>query len=96
MPLERTEVERIAHLARLTLTEEQIPFYASNLSKILRLVEQIKNAQTENILPMAHPLEGLTQRLREDTVTEHNVREQCQAIAPKTEAGLYLVPQVID
>jgi aspartyl-tRNA(Asn)/glutamyl-tRNA(Gln) amidotransferase subunit C len=96
MPLERHEVEKIAHLARLTLTEQQIPFYASNLSNILNLVDQINNAQTDNIVPLAHPLENLSQRLREDQVTEVNQRELFQSIAPQTEAGLYLVPKVID
>lgn len=96
MPLERHEVEKIAHLARLTLNEQQIPFYASNLTKILELVEHINEAQTENIVPMPHPLEHLTQRLREDVVTEPNQRELFQSIAPLTEAGLYLVPKVIE
>jgi len=96
MPLERHEVEKIAHLARLTLTEQQIPFYASNISKILDLVAQIQQAQTENIIPMAHPLEHLTQPLREDVITEENQRELFQSIAPLTEAGLYLVPKVIE
>jgi aspartyl-tRNA(Asn)/glutamyl-tRNA(Gln) amidotransferase subunit C len=96
MPLDRTEVEKIAHLARLTLTEQQIPFYASNISKILDLVAQINNAQTEGIVPMSHPLEGLTQRLRKDEVTEPDQRELFQANAPMTEAGLYLVPKVIE
>ncbi len=96
MPLERHEVEKIAHLARLTLDEEQIPFYASNLSKILDLVAHINEAQTDNIVPMAHPLEQLTQRMRPDEVTEVDERERFLAIAPATEAGLYLVPKVID
>jgi aspartyl-tRNA(Asn)/glutamyl-tRNA(Gln) amidotransferase subunit C len=96
MPLERHEVEKIAHLSRLSLSEEQIPFYASNLSKILDLVTQMNQLDTENILPLAHPLEHLTQRLREDEVTEVNQRELFQSIAPKVEAGLYLVPKVID
>lgn len=96
MPLERHEVEKIAHLARLTLTEEQIPFYASNLSNILDLVAQINDAQTENIVPMPHALEHLTQRMREDQITETDQHELFQSIAPKTEAGLYLVPQVIE
>ncbi|MBS0286235.1 MAG: Asp-tRNA(Asn)/Glu-tRNA(Gln) amidotransferase subunit GatC [Proteobacteria bacterium] len=96
MPLDRNEVEKIAHLARLTLSEEQIPFYASNLSKILGLVAQINEADTSNIEPMAHPLEHLTQRMREDTVTESDERELFQSIAPETEAGLYLVPKVIE
>jgi aspartyl-tRNA(Asn)/glutamyl-tRNA(Gln) amidotransferase subunit C len=96
MPLERHEVEKIAHLARLTLDEAQIPFYASNISKILDLVAHINEAQTDNITPMAHPLEELTQRMRKDEVTEVDGREQFLAIAPATEAGLYLVPKVID
>jgi len=96
MPLERHEVEKIAHLARLTLDEAQIPFYASNLSKILDLVAHISEAQTDNIVPMAHPLEELTQRMRKDEVTEIDERDRFLAIAPSTEAGLYLVPKVID
>jgi aspartyl-tRNA(Asn)/glutamyl-tRNA(Gln) amidotransferase subunit C len=96
MPLERHEVEKIAHLARLSLTEDQIPFYASNLSKIIELVTQINDAQTDDIEPMAHPLENMTQRMREDTVSEKNERELFQSIAPMTEAGLYLVPKVIE
>jgi aspartyl-tRNA(Asn)/glutamyl-tRNA(Gln) amidotransferase subunit C len=96
MPLDRAEVEKIAHLARLTLDEAQIPFYASNLSKILDLVAHINEADTDNIVPMAHPLENLTQRMREDIVTETDQRELFQSIAPLTEAGLYLVPKVIE
>lgn len=96
MPLERHEVEKIAHLARLTLAEEQIPFYANNISNILNLVAHINEAQTDNIVPMAHPLEALTQRMREDKVTENDDRDRFLAIAPATEAGLYLVPKVID
>lgn len=96
MPLERHEVEKIAHLARLTLSEAQIPFYASNLSKILDLVAQINKASTQDIIPMAHPLEHLTQRQRDDAITETDQRELFQSIAPETEAGLYLVPKVID
>jgi aspartyl-tRNA(Asn)/glutamyl-tRNA(Gln) amidotransferase subunit C len=96
MPLERHEVEKIAHLARLTLDDQQIPFYARNLSNILELVAHINEAQTDNIVPMAHPLEDLTQRLRDDTVGEKDERELFQSIAPMTEAGLYLVPKVID
>ncbi len=96
MPLDRTEVEKIAHLARLSINEEQIPFYASNLSKILGLVALINEAKTDNIVPMAHPMEDLTQRMRQDEVTETNERELFQSIAPETEAGLYLVPKVIE
>lgn len=96
MPLERHEVEKIAHLARLTLNEAQIPYYASNLSNILKLVTHINEANTQGIEPMSHPLQALSQRMREDVVTETDQRELFQSIAPATEAGLYLVPKVID
>lgn len=96
MPLERHEVEKIAHLARLTLNEDQIPYYSSNLSNILKLVEHINEANTQGIEPMSHPFQALSQRLREDIVTEIDQRESFQSIAPATEAGLYLVPKVIE
>jgi aspartyl-tRNA(Asn)/glutamyl-tRNA(Gln) amidotransferase subunit C len=95
MALTTKEVEHIAHLARLQMSEEDIPVYQKNLSNILDLVTQMDSVDTQHIEPMAHPLD-LTQRLREDKVTATNKREQFQAIAPLTEAGLYLVPKVIE
>ena len=62
---------------------------------MLNLVDQLQAADTEGVAPMAHPLDA-TQRLRADEVTEPNQRESFQAIAPASEAGLYLVPKVID
>lgn len=96
MPLDYQEVEKIAHLARLSLNEQEISFYASNISKILDFVNQLNEVSTDHIAPMDHPLAHLQQRLREDEVTETNQRELFQSIAPQTEAGLYLVPKVID
>ena len=72
-----------------------IPGYARNLSDILALVEQLNAVDTAGVEPMAHPLDA-TQRLRPDEVTETDEREAFQAIAPQTEAGLYLVPKVIE
>lgn len=96
MPLQRTDVEKIAHLARLNLDDQQISFFASSLSKILDLVNHINEANTNDIIPLAHPLENMTQRLRPDEVTEKNQRELFQSIAPEVEAGLYLVPKIIE
>lgn len=95
MSLDVDEVKKIAYLARLKIEEADIPGYVSNLSDILDLVEQMNAVDTEGVTPMSHPLDAV-QRLREDVVTESNQREQFQAIAPKTEDGLYLVPQVIE
>jgi aspartyl-tRNA(Asn)/glutamyl-tRNA(Gln) amidotransferase subunit C len=93
--LERKDVENIAHLARLAISEADIPEYARNLSSILALVEQMSAVDTAGVAPMAHPLDAV-QRLREDAVTETDQREHFQAIAPAVEAGLYLVPKVIE
>lgn len=95
MSLDADEVKKIAYLARLKIDEADIPGYVNNLSNILDLVEQMNAVDTTGVLPMSHPLDAV-QRLREDVVTETNQRELFQAIAPKTEDGLYLVPQVIE
>jgi aspartyl-tRNA(Asn)/glutamyl-tRNA(Gln) amidotransferase subunit C len=95
MSLDSTDVEKIAHLARLAITAEDVPAYARNLSNILALVEQMSAVDTQDVTPMAHPLH-MAQRLRPDEVSESDRRELFQAIAPAVEAGLYLVPKVIE
>ena len=95
MPLSRAEVENIAHLARLDISEDQIPVYAENLSRIIDFVAQLNAAETSDTVPMAHPL-NMAQRLRDDNVKESDHRERYQANAPKVGAGLYLVPKVIE
>jgi len=95
MSLERSDVEKIAHLARLEIAEDDIPEYAQNLSKILDLVAEMNQANTDGVEPMAHPLDAV-QRLRDDVVTETNQREHFQQNAPQVEQGLFLVPKVIE
>jgi len=95
MSLDKNDVEKIAHLARISISEKDIPGYAGSLSSILELVEQMNAIDTENVAPMAHAHDA-HQRLREDVVTEENQREHFQKIAPEVEDGLYLVPQVIE
>ena len=95
MSLDKTDVEKIAHLARLGINEEDIPGYANNLTNILDLVEQMNAAKTDDVTPMAHPLDA-HQRLREDVVTEENQRDHFQKISPAVENGLFLVPKVIE
>jgi aspartyl-tRNA(Asn)/glutamyl-tRNA(Gln) amidotransferase subunit C len=96
MSLSRSDVENIAHLARLSVTEAEATVYATSLSKILGLVEQLNAADVSNVEPMAHPLAGQVQRLRDDTVTAIDDHEKYQKNAVKVEAGLYLVPKVIE
>lgn len=95
MPLTPENVRTIAQLARLAISDQDIPRYADNLSRILDFVAQLDKADTSNVAPMAHPLD-MTQRLREDAVTETNQRDLFQENAPQVEAGLYLVPKVIE
>jgi aspartyl-tRNA(Asn)/glutamyl-tRNA(Gln) amidotransferase subunit C len=94
--LSRRDVENIALLARLEITEAELPVYVESLSAILDFVKQLENAATEGIDPMAHPLPGQVQKLREDAVTESDRRDAYQANAPAVEAGLYLVPRVLE
>ena len=95
MALDVSDVQKIAYLARLGINAEDIPEYTRNLSDILAFVEQLNAVDTTGVEPLAHPLEA-TQRLRADEVRESDERENFQSIAPQTESGLYLVPQVIE
>lgn len=95
MGLIREDVEKIAHLARLAVAPDQSERYAGDLNRILDLVAQMDAVDTQGVDPMAHPLH-MVQRLRPDLPTEPNRRDRFQAIAPLTEAGLYLVPKVIE
>ncbi|CAG7857523.1 hypothetical protein MCAMS1_02383 [biofilm metagenome] len=95
MTLTADDVKKIAHLARLGINQHDVDSYAQDLSGILALMKQMGETNTDGVMPMAHPLDQ-SQRLRVDTVTETNNRDNFQAIAPQVEAGLYLVPKVIE
>ncbi len=95
MSLEKQDVEKIAHLARLAIDESAIPGYAQDLSGILGLVDQMNAVDTDGVEPLAHPHDAI-QRLREDLVTEQDQRELLQSNAPQTDSGLFLVPKVIE
>ena len=96
MSLTRSDVEGIARLARLEITEPELAVYAGSLSRILSFVEQLNAADTAAVEPLAHPLEGEVQRLRPDLVTDHDQHAKFQANAPAVSGGLYLVPRVIE
>ncbi|MGO9945438.1 MAG: Asp-tRNA(Asn)/Glu-tRNA(Gln) amidotransferase subunit GatC [Steroidobacteraceae bacterium] len=96
MSLTRQDVEKIAHLARLSITEQEMPVYVTSLSSIVNFVDELSRADVGTVLPMAHPLDGQHQRLRADEVTERDHHEKFQLNAPAVAAGLYVVPRVID
>jgi aspartyl-tRNA(Asn)/glutamyl-tRNA(Gln) amidotransferase subunit C len=96
MSLTRQDVEKIAHLARLSITDEDMPVYVRSLSSIVDFVAELARADTGDVMPMAHPLDGQHQRLRADAVTESDQHEKYQGNAPAVAAGLYVVPRVIE
>ncbi|MCX7218174.1 MAG: Asp-tRNA(Asn)/Glu-tRNA(Gln) amidotransferase subunit GatC [Burkholderiales bacterium] len=100
MSLDLTDVKRIANLAQLELSDSQASDTLSKLNGIFSLVEQLKAVDTTGITPLSHPIAALMPelclRLREDVVTESNQREAYLKVAPATQDGLYLVPQVIE
>ena len=95
MTLSADEVRHIAKLARLELTEGDLAATQAKLNGIFGLIEEMQAVNTDGVEPMSHPQE-LAQRLRADAVSESDRRDAYQAIAPQTEAGLYLVPKVIE
>ena len=96
MTLTASDIASIAKLARLSLNETETPVYQQSLSSILDFVGELNRAETKGVEPMAHPLTGLSQRLRADVVTDTDQHERYQANALKVEASLYLVPKVIE
>jgi aspartyl-tRNA(Asn)/glutamyl-tRNA(Gln) amidotransferase subunit C len=96
MSLTRQDVEKIARLARLSISEEQMPVYVSGLSSIVNFVNDLARVATGSVEPMAHPLDGQHQRLRPDVVSETDHHEKYQTNAPSVQAGLYVVPRVIE
>jgi aspartyl-tRNA(Asn)/glutamyl-tRNA(Gln) amidotransferase subunit C len=95
MTLKSEDIRSIAHLARLQVDEDAIDQYVTELSSILSLVDEMNQIDSSGVLPLANPLDA-TQRLRKDEVTEGNLRDKFQAIAPDVEGGLYRVPRVIE
>ena len=95
MSLDKDQVQHIAMLARLSLADDEFLETVDKLSRIVDFVDQLSAAPTDEVVPMAHPL-NLAQRLRPDQVTEPGARDKVQENAPSVAAGLYLVPKVIE
>ena len=93
--LDKDQVQHIAVLARLKLADNEYADSVEKLSKIVDFVDQLSQADTNDVVPMAHPLNE-SQRLREDVVSEPNDRDHVQQNAAQVEGGLYLVPKVIE
>jgi aspartyl-tRNA(Asn)/glutamyl-tRNA(Gln) amidotransferase subunit C len=95
MSLTLEDVKRIAHLARIEITDEEAAATRKQLNEIFRLIERMQAVDTAGIRPMAHASD-VSQRLRTDAVTEDDQHALFQSVAPLVENGLYLVPKVIE
>ena len=89
------EIHRLARLARLELSVAEADDMRAQINGILAMVDEMRAVDTTGVAPMSHPQE-VTQRLREDRVTETDQRELFHSLAPEVEDGLYLVPKVIE
>jgi aspartyl-tRNA(Asn)/glutamyl-tRNA(Gln) amidotransferase subunit C len=95
MSFTTADVEKLAELAKLNVTKDQLDSLTNDLSRILELVEKMDQEDTKDIPPLAHPLES-SQPLRTDAISEANQRELFQKNAPQVQAGLYIVPQFVE
>ncbi len=93
--MNRNDIEKIAHLARLEVSEQECAAYAEDLSRILGLIEQMNAIETGHVAPMAQA-ETTGLRFREDAVTMNGDPDRLLALAPASAHGLYLVPRVIE
>ena len=95
MSFSSDDLQKVAHLARLSLEGAELDALTQDFSNILSLIEEMNQVNTDQVAPLANALDA-TQRLRADEVSEENLRDAFQAIAPETTAGLYLVPKVLE
>ncbi|QVL44927.1 MAG: Asp-tRNA(Asn)/Glu-tRNA(Gln) amidotransferase subunit GatC [Methylophilaceae bacterium] len=95
MALDNSDIKRIAHLARIDISDAEADKTLTKLTGILTLIEQMQAVDTTGISPMSHS-QDVVQRLRDDVVTATNQREAFQTNAPAVDSGLYLVPKVIE
>ena len=95
MAFDESEVNKVAQLAKIRITGDEMEEVASRIKEILHLIDQMQSVDTDSIQPMSHPFGG-KQILRSDAITEENSRDELQKIAPKVGNGLFLVPKVIE
>jgi aspartyl-tRNA(Asn)/glutamyl-tRNA(Gln) amidotransferase subunit C len=95
MKIDNEVILNIAELAQLEVKDETISQYADKMTAMLNLIEEMQSVNTDNIEPVSNPLDAV-QTMREDKVTEKDLRDEYQAIAPEVDSGLYLVPRVVE
>ena len=95
MSITKEEIIKVAHLAHINVSQEEIKQVEKKLVGILALIEKMQEVDTDSIRPMSHALD-INQPLREDKVTEKDIRDKSLSLAPHSEQSLFIVPQVIE
>jgi aspartyl-tRNA(Asn)/glutamyl-tRNA(Gln) amidotransferase subunit C len=95
MSVSAKDVRKIASLARIAVTDDQVAAIAPELNNILGWIEQLSEVDTDGVEPLAAVIPN-TLRLRDDVVTDGNVRDRVLANAPQAEHGFFAVPKVIE
>ncbi len=95
MSIEKSDIEKLSHLARINISTDIADIVTDRINDVLTMVDQLQAIDTDNVEPMAHPNDA-TQRLRNDEVSEPDQRQALMSNAPSQEDGLFLVPKVID
>jgi len=95
MSINREEIRKMAHLARINVSQQEVEQVEKKLVGILALIEKMQEVNTDSIEPMSHALD-INQPLREDKVTEKDIRDKSLPLAPHSEQSLFIVPQVIE
>jgi aspartyl-tRNA(Asn)/glutamyl-tRNA(Gln) amidotransferase subunit C len=95
MPVSTEQVRHIAKLARIAMSDEEIGRLAPELNNILGWVEQLAEVNTDGIEPLTAVIDQKL-RLRDDAVTEGNIRDEILANAPESQHGFFAVPKVIE
>ena len=95
MSVTKEEIRKIANLAHINVSQEEVVQVEKKLVGILALIEKMQEVDTDSIRPMSHALD-INQPLREDKVTEKDIRDKSLSLAPHSEQSLFIVPQVIE
>lgn len=95
MPVDAATVKKIASLARIAITDEEVARIAPELDNIMGWIEQLGEVDTSSVEPMTAVIPN-TLRLRDDVVTDGDVRDKVLANAPEAEHGFFTVPKVIE
>jgi len=95
MSLNQADLKKIAHLARINVSEQETKVLEEKLKGIMSLIDQMQNVDTDNVEPMSHAIE-VSQPLRDDIVKETDIRKDSLPLASEVHDSLFVVPQVIE